>query len=244
MNPFAASNLVELSFSESATLLRRALFALDVPAGFDSESAESIAWLALTDATVLNELPHLWKTRDREGAVPQPEISSSDRGVAVITMGQDGGLTTSPFAVDEILATSNRSASHISKSVLRNLKYPALLFPQLCRRSTLGYSFQIDIDTHPVLIADNDIWAKLSIGEIASITESVSVEVTCRISKDTTASDLLTYNNLSRCGPVNRRVCVPHDLYLELKAIALQSMVPVSAHSREKGAGAGEIDND
>jgi len=232
----------QLSYSESVTLCRRVLVSLGAPAGVDEELAQSVAWLASMKYPILHELTKISpmaKFNPVNSACVYTRIQINELD---IDADSDGGLFSLPSIVDQIITLRENFVK--SKSTVYNLRYPALLVPLLKDRLRINSRTDLSVGKFYAVFSHGEVMANRSAIDSRDFTKHAPCVIYSDIVNNEALGKTVRAEALKLLPPHPKRITVTRKLYQQLKAIALESMVPSTAHSSLMGAGAGQIDND
>lgn len=241
---------MELSISETKLLCRRVLSAAGVPAGADSEAAESIIWLALQGFPALEDLfCSLPKLKQDSRSTRQLQYGHHES--LNISLKSDSGYITLLQIIDSLCAGSTCQESQNSRASIHDVRNLALLLPLMLRRSKDGYEFHMQWDTGRVVAEMGNLWMSAPIGRIRDIKFNERVDIQCTCLQNVDSGNSSNYSEINlELFDVNqsetscRRIKIADQLYWDLKEAATQSFVPASDLSRQRGAGAEVDDND
>ena len=238
---------MDLSISETKLLCRRVLSAAGMPAGVDTETAESIVWLASQGFPALEDLfCSLAEFKQDSSNARQLQFGLGE-GLN-ISLKSDSGYITLLQTIDSLCARSAFQDNHASIHDVRNL---ALLLPLMLRRSKDGYEFQMQWDTGRVVAEMGNLWLSAPIDRIRDDNFNDRVDIQCTRLNNGNSGNPSSHSELKlepfdefRSATSRRRIQIADELYWDLKEAAAQSFVPASDLSRQRGAGAEVDDND
>ena len=124
-----------LSLNEIVSKSTRALQALELPAGLDTENGKNIGWLEIRNLPGLKYLHEELRRTDRVKNKSELKINVEGGAVNFLSPNQSGFLIAQS-AVD--FAENGKIVS------ILECRYPLLLFAEMSRRSQIAFGFRIE----------------------------------------------------------------------------------------------------
>jgi hypothetical protein len=219
-----------VSINEITTIVSKALFAIGLPPGTDSENGKNIAWLeahGLKGVSILLEEIQDLKIIERW---PYPRITRTKECLTIYSPNPSGLL----------LAQTVVDFAETGKVILiKKCKAPLLIFAEAARRAKDTGGFQISWSVNNTFfkgVCDKNF---VAINKIPQMSRQ-PIDVTVKAESQRTYANMLS---LEKTYEISLRKGVRLDkcLWSELVDVAKGSLVPTNTHSRAS-AGA-EVDD-
>ncbi len=208
--------------------------------------AAALVWLELRRVPILRRLPQFVSAARMSRPGPlHAELNHSD---LVFRLSDDEGFITLAPAIDYLIAHWMCQKEQPVSAAIYNLAHLELIFPLLLAKSASRQIFRIQRGDFEATVTHQAILLTDRFDQIPAVSGTVPVAIDClmrRAECEPEHSAAAGRYKIRVAAAANQnRVEMPQNLYLRLKSEALGSMVPTTETSAQRGAGAGEIDND
>ncbi len=239
--------MADLSEAEVHKTCQRALFALGFPAGADDDAATALTWLSAADLGGV-ECLHDAVGQLRQQPMCRVQILNAEPGALKFNAREDAGFLASIEVTDMLCALASANESAQCRAHVSGLRFPLMLVAVAATRSAGGYFFEISSRAQCLAVRDRHVWSKYPLDERSRMPSQVELSVRCRnlkvdVPDDDVMSRAIQAEQFKK-RTARRRIQVSDRIWAAVKSVAAESFVPASEHSRERGAGAGLVDND
>lgn len=222
------------TLNELESLAKRALAGRGAPPGLDEDGAAATAWLEARGLPALPALLAQLAQLDRMTAVLGPLPGEGARRDA----GGRSAVLLCGALVD--LAVLQASAGPLT---VANLRDPLFLLPLAERRRRAGWRFRIAWGPGQGARIEDDGVSLLDPGAELATPEAVTVSIACRQAAPAEAPPRGPLE-AHRRRTLARGLAVEDGLWRRLQRHGASGLVPASAESRRRGAGAAASDNE
>ena len=227
---------MRLSLNEVEVTVRKAGLGAGLPLGLAEDAGRAAAWLAARGLPAAELM-----AAALEGAHAELHV---ERDAAAWRIGTTSGacpvLQAAPSACDLVVAGARSGAPACVESVL-DLPMVAIATAALATADS-GISLLVDIAERPaaLLMAGEARWFA-GPAELAALRRQ---PVRIGMSMDPDLETPPRSGSVNASAAASEGVTVSADLWEPIRALADRTLVPATAHSHERGAGAGLIDTD
>ena len=239
---------MRLSESETIVLCRRIFFALGFPLGADIAASNALVWLALMGFPALEHLKSNIPTL-RCNSHFGIHISKGSDETLTIDASEDSGFFAPIEIVDLLCARANIHKGRQSTAQVLGLEIPLMLLPLAFDKSREGFEFVLEFSSIRIFAEKGQIWSNRELNHLTYWKAGEKVDIVCvrgkpgTIDPDTTGERIVEQSlDELRRKHSEFGIEIADEMVRALKAVAAESFVPASEHSRRRGAGA-EVDD-